>query len=112
MSPPPDFLIFPLDSVRLDEKISTQATPAWVGHPHDDWLGHPPESRHGFLQPRNTRYTLLDFEVSQVSRQRLRLQKRQSIFPTRKGAQRRTQTGGTLRGGESYTMRCARWLKQ
>jgi hypothetical protein len=21
-------------------------------------------------------------------------------------------TGGTLRGGESYTMKCARWLKQ
>ncbi|HZM09402.1 MAG TPA: hypothetical protein VFC15_04245, partial [Candidatus Limnocylindrales bacterium] len=57
-------------------------------------------------------YTLLDFEVGQVSRQRLRLQRRQSIFPTRKGAQHRAQTGDTLRGGESCTMRCARWLKQ
>ena len=90
--------------IRLDTDASGEFSVAGV--PTE------PNLATGSFSPVLPWYTLLDFEVAQVSRQRLRLQRRQSIFPTRKGAQRRAQTGDTLRGGESYTMRCARWLKQ
>jgi len=38
---------FPIGQREVNEKIPIQATPTWMGHPHDDWLGHPPSPASG-----------------------------------------------------------------